>query len=118
MFFSSQDKLIIDEKKIQELKNILDVAFPNLINIFIQDTKDQIKKLEDFVKNKKHSEVKAVSHSMKGASANIGAKYLCTLTSEIEDYCKKEDWQSMIQIVESMKKHHPILTSLLQKISH
>lgn len=106
----------IDEKKLSELKNLLEESFSMLICTFIQDTEDQLLKLEKNIQQKKYTELCKIAHSMKGSSANMGAKYLYNLTLELESACKKEEYLSSEKTIHLIRQHYPTLKSLLEKL--
>lgn len=62
-----------------------------LANLFILYKTDAPKKIElihESLKNKDFSQVARLAHSLKGASATVGAKRICQLAIELEQLAK------------------------------
>lgn len=110
------NNLEIDEKKLLELKGLLEESFSMLIVTFIQDIGEQLIKLENYVQQEKYSELSKIAHSMKGSSGNMGAKYLYSLVLELEGSCKKEELESAKKTVYLIRQHYPTLKVILEKL--
>lgn len=106
----------IDQKKLTELKSLLEESFSMLIMTFIQDTEEQLIKLEGYIPNKKYLELRKIAHSMKGSSANMGAKYLYNLAVDLETACKKEDYQAAQSTINLIRVHYPTLKATLENM--
>ncbi len=110
-----KNKIAVDEKKLSELKVLLEDSFTMLIHTFIVDTGIQVLKLEEYAAEKQYLEIKKIAHSMKGASANMGAKYLSSLAEDIEESCKTQDFNTVFKSINLIKTHYPILKQILEK---
>jgi HPt (histidine-containing phosphotransfer) domain-containing protein len=111
----SNDDHYIDTYKIVELKNLLDDSFPMLVNTFLSDTDLQILKLEESILKLDYSEIRKIAHSIKGASANMGAKYLSALSGQIEENCKNNQYDTIKQTIQLIKNHQPSLSALMRQ---
>lgn len=105
----------IDEKKLSELKSLLEESFSMLILTFIKDTEEQLVQLENYAQQKKYFEISKVAHSMKGSSANMGAKHLYYLAVDLENACKIEEDHAVQETVILIRHHYPTLRSILEK---
>ena len=70
---------IIDSQRLQELKEVLENSFGELIKTFIIDTEKKMVDLKKFSHDKNYIEVKKIAHSLKGSSINLGAIYFIIL---------------------------------------
>jgi len=111
----SNDEPNIDTYKLVELKNLLEDSFPMLVDTFLSDTDLQIHKLEECILRLDYSEIKKIAHSMKGASANMGAKHLSSLAGQIEENCKNKQYHTIKQTIQLIKNHQPSLSTLMRQ---
>lgn len=109
------NKYPIDDRKLTELKDLLEESFPMLIDTFILDIGEQVIKLEEYALDKQYVEIKKIAHSMKGASANMGAKYLFSLATNIEEGCKNQEYYAVNKSIRLIKSHYPTLKEMLKK---
>ena len=86
---TDQDEVIQSEVLI-ELKEILADDFPELVTTYLEDAMQRMDRLETAIAASDASNVKLEAHSLKGASANIGARNLADLCAEMENQGEAE----------------------------
>lgn len=69
---------------LNELKEIMEDDFDELIAVFISDGQAQIEKLQQEIGSGNADEVRRIAHTLKGSSANIGILDLSELCQELE----------------------------------
>jgi HPt (histidine-containing phosphotransfer) domain-containing protein len=99
--------------QVQELKEIMEDAFDDLIATYIQDSEDKLKLLKQAVKNTDDEGISAVAHSLKGSSLNICAEDLSAIFKQIEDAGRAKDLSTIEQLlVQALSEFYALKTSL------
>lgn len=78
----------LDMEQLNELKEVLEDEFQVLINTYLIDAQLRLKLIEEGLDTKNYEQVRLAAHSLKGASANIGALILAQLCEQLEHDCK------------------------------
>lgn len=64
--------MTINLEILNELKDIMEDDFDELISLFISDGQAQIDELKNAIASSKTIDVRQIAHTLKGSSANIG----------------------------------------------
>ena len=83
--------------QINELKDLMEDAFEDLINTYVQDSDEKIVLLQSAINNQDSNKIAEISHSLKGSSANICAEFLSGLFKQIEDQARSENLDNIKQ---------------------
>jgi len=75
----------LDEGLLEELRDILDEEFPALVTTYIQDSAVRMLDMQAAFGRGDADALRKATHSLKGASANLGLVYLAGLCCELED---------------------------------
>lgn len=78
----------IDNEQLAELKEVLEDEFGILITTYLADAKLRLQLIEQGLQNQDYEAVRLAAHSLKGASANLGALILAKLCEKLEHDCK------------------------------
>ncbi len=78
----------IDNEQLAELKDVLEDEFGILISTYLADAKLRLQLIEQGLQNQDYDAVRLAAHSLKGASANLGAVILAQLCEKLEHDCK------------------------------
>ena len=78
----------IDNEQLAELKDVLEDEFGILISTYLADAKLRLQLIEQGLQNQDYDAVRLAAHSLKGASANLGALILAQLCEKLEHDCK------------------------------
>jgi HPt (histidine-containing phosphotransfer) domain-containing protein len=81
--------------QVQELKEIMEDAFDDLVATYVQDSEDKLKLLKKEVENADHQAICLLAHSLKGSSLNICAEDLALIFKQIEDSSRINDLSSI-----------------------
>ncbi|MBL4607641.1 MAG: Hpt domain-containing protein [Pseudomonadales bacterium] len=78
----------LDYTMLDELKEIMDDEFLALLRAFLSDSDTRVKSLRVAYDAGDHDNARAIAHSFKGSSGNMGAAALSQLCTEIEQLAK------------------------------
>lgn len=83
----------LDTEQLAELKEVLEDEFDVLINTYLTDAQLRLQLIEQGIAAQNYEQVRLAAHSLKGASANIGALILAQLCEQLEHDCKVGEYQ-------------------------
>jgi HPt (histidine-containing phosphotransfer) domain-containing protein len=66
----------IDNEQLAELKEVLEDEFGVLISTYLTDAKFRLQLIQNGINSQDYEAVRLAAHSLKGASANLGALLL------------------------------------------
>ncbi|GAA6134826.1 hypothetical protein NBRC116188_16160 [Oceaniserpentilla sp. 4NH20-0058] len=75
----------LDMAQIQELKDIMEDAFDDLVITYLHDCEQKLSSLDLAIKDSESNKIAELAHSIKGASSNICATDLAELCKKVED---------------------------------
>ncbi|RJF97606.1 EAL domain-containing protein [Noviherbaspirillum saxi] len=75
----------LDHEVFDKLREILGPALQQTVNPFLEDTPDYLTRLEQAVQEGNADVARAMAHSIKGSSGNLGAPTLAQLAKEAEE---------------------------------
>jgi HPt (histidine-containing phosphotransfer) domain-containing protein len=78
----------IDAEQLAELKEVLEDEFGVLISTYLTDAKFRLQLIQNGINCQDYEAVRLAAHSLKGASANLGALILAQLCEKLEHDCK------------------------------
>lgn len=102
--FDPQD--LINDEQFEDMRDLLDDDFDDLVRTFITDSKKRLSTLQDAFANNDNAAGFEAAHAMKGASANLGTTLLMTLASNLQEACRNQD----------ISTQHPTLQYLEQAL--
>lgn len=103
----NQDQAIVDLKNLRELIGEDPQLEQDIISLFLSSSIENINYLKNNAKDNEDGEWKINSHSLKGASKNIGAMHLGDLCSKAQEaYCDSasEKQKIYLEIEEEFEK--------------
>jgi len=106
----------LDMEQLNELKEVLEDEFQVLINTYLIDAQLRLKLIEEGLDTKNYEQVRLAAHSLKGASANIGALILAQLCEQLEHYCKIGHNTSLSALFKNSTDEFDIIKSLLANV--
>ncbi len=69
----------IDAEQLAELKEVLEDEFSVLIETYVTDAQFRLQLIQNGINNQDYEAVRLAAHSLKGASANLGALLLAQM---------------------------------------
>ena len=103
----------LDMEQLNELKEVLEDEFQVLINTYLIDAQSRLKLIEEGLDTKNYEQVRLAAHSLKGASANIGALILAQLCEQLEHDCKLQKYSDLDTLVISVSEELSIINKEL-----
>lgn len=85
---------IIDKALLQELKELLEDEFLQLLTTYVNDLNIKVPLLLSAIEEQNADDVRKLSHSLKGASLNLGAARFSELCKAIEQFSREDNLQS------------------------
>ena len=105
----------IDAEQLAELKEVLEDEFGILISTYLADAKLRLQLIEQGLQNQDYEAVRLAAHSLKGASANLGALILAELCEKLEHDCKVGSHSNNSFFVSAIEEELNIVIVELQK---
>lgn len=81
----------LDLVQLEELKDIMEEGFSDLIETYIIDSDEKIAKLSMLINDSDANIISEIAHSLKGSSLNISAQQLGAYFKVIEDQGREND---------------------------
>ena len=103
----------LDMEQLNELKEVLEDEFQILINTYLTDAQLRLKLIEEGLDTQNYEQVRLAAHSLKGASANIGALILAQLCEQLEHDCKLQKYSDLDTLVISVSEELSIINKEL-----
>jgi len=99
------DKYLDNDDYAQRMDNDIGLM-SELYQIFLEDSRNLIKEIDDAVSNNDSSALRISAHTLKGSSACISAKIIQSLASELEDLATEGNMQKAIALNEKLKESY------------
>ena len=87
---ANDNEPIIDEVQFEEMRELLEEDFADLLQTFIDDSKQRITLMQVAQASHDNANWFEFAHALKGASATLGATQLVLLSGELELACRKQ----------------------------
>lgn len=110
-----EDENILDRKELMERVGGDEDFAKEIIAIFMEDTPSQMEKLNLALKENDPVRVKHQAHTIKGSSANIGARGLTDTAFKMEMTGKDGDIDSARDLMEKLEKEFEKLQRILSE---
>ena len=92
------------------------VAF-QIIDVFLNDTKEQLSSLKKYLENRENEMLEREAHSIKGGAANIRALHLQKAALLLEEAAKKENPMEARALIPEVEAEYRRLAAYIQKMS-
>ncbi|WP_396587200.1 Hpt domain-containing protein [Bermanella sp. R86510] len=93
----------IDHQQMEDLKEIMEDDFQNLIETFLDDADSKLTELQSALNNNDSAQVGALAHSLKGSSSNICAHPLSEVCAQLEKLGKAGDMESAKTVLNNVE---------------
>lgn len=93
----------INPSQLQELRELLDEEFGSLLRSYLLDSQTRLNAIQTAFDHRDNSKGYEAVHSLKGASANLGAVHLAELCLKLQVECKAgriRDAELLIQMIQ------------------
>ncbi|WP_438483488.1 Hpt domain-containing protein [Oleiharenicola lentus] len=115
------DPTVIDPQAIEALRSLSpdDTGFmKELIDIYLQDTPARIAEVETSLANKDANTLLRAAHTIKGSSANFGARTFVKMALEIESHAKTANLEAAASLVPAFKEEYARVSAALVQIAN
>jgi PAS domain S-box-containing protein len=100
----SGDAPLLDETQLSQLRgNDHNEALREIINMFLEQTGEQISQLNEAITNQDTGETSRISHQLKGTSANLGARRLANALARLEQSALENDLTCADRLLEEIR---------------
>ncbi|MBE9064719.1 Hpt domain-containing protein [cf. Phormidesmis sp. LEGE 11477] len=92
-----------------------DAAFEaELLAMFLEDAKNSLQQLEAAIATQNARTIEDVAHSLRGASANVGASTIAEIALELENTARAGETHNARQLVQEIGIHYQKIQSQLR----
>ena len=108
--------VILDKNIISQLtKYNCKETVKSILNDFILEFNDFIKKSENAIKLKNSGELAEIFHTLKGNSGTIGANSIYLIAIDLEAFTKKRDWQEVEVLFSKLEKEKKLFENFIKE---
>lgn len=106
----------LDMAQISELKDIMEDAFEDLVNTYLQDSESKLQALQAALESGDAVKVGELGHSLKGSSLNICAEPLSQFFKQIEDNGKQGNLEPIGELLSQANTEFQAVKNQLQSL--
>lgn len=96
------DDEIINDEQFEDMRELLEEDFTDLIEVYFTDSHERIAKLRHAQQDDDNANGYELAHALKGASANLGATRLTRLSSQLQEACRERLISDQAQLIEKV----------------
>ena len=94
------DSEIINNEQFEDMRDLLEEDFSDLIQTFITDSWQRVELLRGAQADADNSHGFETAHALKGASANLGATQLVDLSGQLQEACREQKIDIQAALIE------------------
>ena len=106
---------VINHEQFIDMRDLLEDDFAELIQSYTTDSEQRIVALRTALANNDNANGFEAAHSLKGASATLGATQLEVLCGELQDRCRQQNIGAQATVIEKISI---ALQDVEQEINH
>jgi len=99
---NSLDNDIINHEQFEDMRDLFEEDFAELIQTYITDSHQRIVTLRATQAADDNANGFEAAHALKGASANIGATQLVALSDQLQEYCRERKIHQQTALIENI----------------
>lgn len=96
------DDEIINDEQFNDMRDLLEEDFIDLIQVYFTDSYERITKLRHAHQEDDNADGYEIAHALKGASANLGATQLTRLSSLLQEACREHYLSDQADLIEEI----------------
>lgn len=104
----------LDESLLDELRDILEGEFPALVSTYVQDSAVRLQDMNAAFAKGDADALRKSTHSLKGASANLGLEVLSELCRELEEKALAGSLEGVESLLQQVAEEQQRATGLLK----
>lgn len=99
---SSTEDEIINHEQFEDMRDLLEEDFADLVQIYITDSQQRIELLHTAQAANDNTNGFETAHALKGASANLGATQLVTISGQLQEACREHTISKQAVLIEKL----------------
>lgn len=99
---ANTDDEIINTEQFEDMRDLLEDDFVDLIQIYFNDAHHRIIKLRQAQQEEDNANGFELAHALKGASVNLGATQVSHLSSQLQELCRERLISNQAQLIEDI----------------
>lgn len=96
------DEEIINHEQFEDMRDLLEEDFADLIQVYLADSRQRISTLRIAQQEQDNTNGFEIAHALKGASANLGATQVMTLSSKLQERCREQLISKQADLIENI----------------
>ena len=96
------DEEIINHEQFEDMRDLLEEDFVDLIQVYLTDSRQRISTLRVAQQEQDNTNGFEIAHALKGASANLGATQVMTLSSQLQERCREQLISEQTDLIENI----------------
>lgn len=96
------DEEIINHEQFEDMRDLLEEDFADLIQVYLADSRQRISTLRVAQQEQDNTNGFEIAHALKGASANLGATQVMTLSSKLQERCHEQLISKQADLIENI----------------
>lgn len=96
------DEEIINHEQFEDMRDLLEEDFADLIQVYLADSRQRILALRAAQQEQNNTNGFEIAHALKGASANLGATQVMTLSSQLQERCREQLISEQTDLIENI----------------
>ncbi len=93
---------IINDEQFNDMRDLLEDDFADLIQTYITDSQARVEKLRHAHINNDNTSGFEIAHTLKGASASLGATLLMKLSGQFQEACREHNIKDQAPLIERL----------------
>ena len=107
------DRKVLDNIRALQAEGAEDIL-TRIIKLFLEDTPNQLEKLQQALRDKDADTIRSIAHTMKSSSANLGALTLSALFKDLEERGRRNALMQTTKLFAQVEKEFQKTEKLLQ----
>ncbi|MGO1743332.1 MAG: Hpt domain-containing protein [Psychrobacter sp.] len=99
---ANPDDQVINDEQFEDMRDLLEEDFVDLIQVYITDCHERITKLRIAQQENDNANGFELAHALKGASANLGTTQLVSLSSQLQERCREQRISEQAPLIEDI----------------
>lgn len=99
---SAQTDEIINHEQFEDMRDLLEEDFADLIQVYITDSQQRVTALRKAQQENDNANGFETAHALKGASANLGTTQLVNLSSQLQERCRERLISEQAALIEDI----------------
>ena len=111
----SSDQSPVDAETLDSLRELMEEEFPELVQSYLDDTRDLLDKIADAIKNGDTKELQLHAHALKSSSANMGALGVSSNAAELERLGKEGTTENAAPLLDNVREEYANVRTVLER---